>query len=280
MSYEQKIKKILKNNTEKVISEVISEAKNKNALKIYPAELDRWNYGAVGLDGKWVENEGPKADGSYDVMGLSSSDVCSYWNFYWWMPKNWRKFKESFLEYLEDINEFVVTGFFSRLKKDPAFLVKNIQTFVFVLNPFRVRRSGWIWVCDSKQSIIKSESWDLAEDIEAQKFGYKDSLDFFEKRNQTIVSLSYEEIKNLAESLEKKEPERVWEYFLSKHKYVQVSEFMWINELDFTCFVIDEKITPFDLRDGWSEKELTKPISIWIKTIYNLDIPVIFHRES
>jgi hypothetical protein len=43
---------------------------------------------------------------------------------------------------------------------------------------------------------------------------------------------------------------------------------------DPTCFIVDEEIVPFDLRDGWSARALARPIAMWTKAMFDLDIKV------
>jgi hypothetical protein len=54
---------------------------------------------------------------------------------------------------------------------------------------------------------------------------------------------------------------------------------MWVNKKDPTCFVIDESVAPFDLRDGWSAQGLVRPVAAWIRVMYGRDISVV-HKES
>lgn len=277
MDYQKNLKKIKTNMSRADL--VIERAARIGKLEIFSMEKVCWNFGSMTEEG-WNENDGPKPDGTYDKMGLSCSDVQSIWDFYWWKPENWKQLLKAIASWAENVNEFVFESFFRQIKRDPKAWIGRVWTWVFVYNPFRVKSEGWVWVCDSRYSVLGSESWELAEDILAQEMGYADSLDYFEKTKKILYNHGNDKVKPLADKLRTEEPERVWQYFVTSNKYIQVADYMWVSENDPTCFVIDEKVTPFDLRDGWSGQGLTRPIAAWVKVMYGIDMTVEYKEQA
>lgn len=281
--YRENVEKLLNSKNMKRSALVMERAKRIGKLEIYPRELVKYNNGKM-VDGVWREaNEEPNEDGTYDVMGISGSDVQSYWDFYWWQPSNWKDLLLSFKNYFENINEFIIDGFwwrFKRNKLDYDYFWLQLKTWGLKHHPFEVKRSGWVWVADSLSQTLESESFELAEDLMAQSFGYADSMDFFEKKKTTIYLSNKDKVFKLQKELLASRKEEVFASFLKRNEYVQVADYMWANSNDPTCFVIDEKITPFDLRDGWSEAGLTAPIAKWVKVFYGLDIPVVYKADE
>jgi len=257
VKYKETIIELKKNQNMARVKLVIERAKRLGYVAIFPIET--------------------VPDGIVDSrIGLSGSDVQGFWDFYWWKRENWKGLLEAIKNYFEDIDEFIIDGFFKRIQNNIKGVLNTAYKWIFIYHPFRITYKGWIWVCDSKCSVMESESWELAADILAQEMGYEDSSDYYCKTRRTLYSFKNEsdKIKSLANKLKKEEPDRIWEYFVKNNEYVQVADYMWVNKNDSTCFVVDEKIVPFDLRDGWSAQGLTKPIAAWLKIMYDLELIV------
>jgi hypothetical protein len=266
--------------SKKRIDRVMENALIKRKLEIYSMELDRWNFGSM-VDGVWVDDQKPKADGTYDKMGLDSSDVCAYWKTYWWKPHMWKDFISSFGPYFSNIKEFVIEGFFTNLIKRPKYLLRLIKNWVIEDSPFAIDRSGWVWVCDSRTRVIQSHAYEMAQKMVAVEKGYKDYYDYFEKTGHLYDSeAEKEKIDSLAKKLIGANPNLVFEDFLDEHDYRPAAPYLWLNKADITCFVIDEKVAPFDMRDGWSSAGLCKPIAAWVKVAYGIDIDVVYKAEK
>ena len=50
--------------------------------------------------------------------------------------------------------------------------------------------------------------------------------------------------------------------YLSEH-YVKASDCLYVGKNDPSVFVADERVVPFDMKDGWSMKKLEEIMSLW-----------------
>lgn len=244
---------------------ILERASKTGFIEIYPIECTKWNYHEDGRDA-----ELPKDDGSFDVEGHSSSDVQAVWEVRWWEPRHWHTIISSIKQYLEGVKEFVIDDFRFWIRKEPKYLLKKIKDWLLV-NPLKVEQEGWVWVADSLSSSMKSAAYDLADDIVAREEGFNGSTDKF-TRTRKINDIKKVQAK--ADELMSTEEGRqeVFLYMTEEGNLVKVTDHMWVNEEDPTCFVIDDNFIKFDMKDGWSPEMLTRVISYWFRVFYGKDL--------
>jgi hypothetical protein len=245
----------------KVIEHILDRAARTGFVEIYPAEPTKWNYYGY-------ENE----DGIFSVEGHSSSDIQAVWDVQWWNPKYWPIVKSNIIQYLEDIKEFVINDFKLWLKKDPKYLIKLIKDWIFI-NPLKIEQEGWVWVVDALSVSMKEAAYVLAEEIVAREDDSKCPVYRSYKNRET---LDFKRVQAKADELMSSEEGRnqVFLSMVNGGGLVKVSDHMWVCENDPTCFVIDGKFIPFDMRDGWSPEMLTRIIAYWFRVFYEIDMAV------
>jgi len=227
---------------------VLERAYEVGFVEIYPIEETKWNYGS------WNEDLlKPKEDGSFDVEGHSSSDIYAVWNVRWWERRHWHTIKDSVMNYIEGVKEFVINDFKFWIRKEPRYLFKKMRNWLFI-NPFKIRQEGWVWVVDALSSAMDSAAYELAEDLMPNE-------------------LNHEKVVKLADELMSTEEGRkkVFDYMVKQYGLVKVTDYMWVNEDDPTCFVIDDNVIPFDMKDGWSPEMLADIISEWYGVFYGVN---------
>lgn len=131
--------------------------------------------------------------------------------------------------------------------------------FNWKLNPFKMPWSGWIWVIDSLESEKSALVDEWADETNALPDDYKSEE--FSKACKERIKVEDKLYKVVTK-------DQVRNYLDSKtENYYKVNDFMWVNLVDPTCFVIDEAVFPFDLKDGWSSKKCAFLIGRWLESM-------------
>jgi hypothetical protein len=230
---------------------VLERAYEVGFVEIYPIEETKWNYGS------WnKELLKPRNDGSFDVEGHSSSDIYAVWDVRWWERRHWHSLKESLIDYLKEVVDFLRYEFFHFLIKNRRYALISFEKTLFN-NPFKIRQEGWVWIVDSLSSAMDFAAYQLAD---------------YSIPNEH----NHEKVVRLADELMETEEGRkkVFDHMIKESNLVKVTDYMWVNENDPTCFVVDEKIIPFDMKDGWSPEMLAEIISEWYGIFYGFD-PIV-----
>jgi hypothetical protein len=244
---------------------VLEKAHEVGYVEIFTAELTKWNYHHHQTDSD-LKKHGEEE--RFDVEGHSSSDVYAVWNIRWWERRHWHTIKDNLIYYIQSVYDFVISDFFFWLRKDPKVLLKKIKRWVFQ-NPFKIEQQGWVWVVDSLSAEMKKTSYILADDIISKERGFKNSRDLYRKKKEVN---DFKEVEKLANHIMSTEEgrQKVFDYAVKESRLIKVTDYMWVNKDDPTCFVVDDGVVPYDMRDGWSPEMLADIISEWFGVFYNI----------
>jgi hypothetical protein len=246
---------------------VLERASKTGFVEMYTMECTKWNYPDNGKN-----TELPKEDGTFDVEGHSCSDIQAVWDVRWWERRHWHTIKDSVINYLEGIKEFIIDDFKFWIKKEPKYLFKKMKDWLFI-NPFKVQQEGWVWVVDSLSASMKSAAYELADDLISIEQGFESSIERFTRTGKIN---EVKKVQARADELMATEAGRhqVFLHMVKEDNLVKVTDYMWVNENDPTCFVIDDNFMPFNMKNGWSPEMLTKVISYWFRVFYGVDVTV------
>lgn len=157
---------------------------------------------------------------TYERHGYSCEDITGVWN-----PDSvgaWFKCQlENFKSYYEDFGFLSALGSLS----------------------LRLPWSGWVWVIDSKNTIIHEiamEKWRKVSKNEKTATKYDDLV----KAVCPVEVITY----------------------LNEH-YVLLNENLWVSKTDPSVMVFDEGAKPFKYKDGWSKEQLGEILAYWYESI-------------
>ena len=124
--------------------------------------------------------------------------------------------------------------------------------FGFKTNPLKVE--GWVWVVDSLE-IAKS---DMAEKLAAQKVDY-----------YTDGRIDRDKFKSYSEEIDKILPTITKDQLIVfiEETCTRISKEIWVQNNDPTCFIVDNDLVPYDLRDGWSHAMVRKLVKKWLEAL-------------
>lgn len=53
--------------------------------------------------------------------------------------------------------------------------------------------------------------------------------------------------------------------------YIKVAQGLWVSNTDPTCMIVDESLTPFEMKDGWSPRQISEIVDRWFSVMgYNI----------
>lgn len=243
----KKVKEILAKD--KNVEALLEHLKDDDTITLSNRELDRWNYPPK------TDND-RNEDGTFDVEGLNCSDVISVIPNRWYMPRYWRRTLSDILSYFSDLKDALAEAFYY-LKNLKIAAAARFFWIYAKYHPFSRDREAWVWVVSSKSSVVADHAVDCAVDIVLDKH----------KETHRQISKRWDEIQVMLEEV-RKDPEAILASYMRTYEHIQISPAMWVQKDDPTCFIVDDKIHPYDLRDGWSYEKIAEAVEMWLYTLY------------
>jgi hypothetical protein len=209
--------------------------------------------------------------GGVTKEGHNSSDVSIHFHTSLSNRTTWELIPSRFKNYFEGVQEFVLSGFAKRMRRDPKWAMELVWRWGFQHHPFQTKDERWIFVIDSLSSTITEISYNMAEDEMARKLGYKDRITHYKKTKKIF---SYDDVLKLAKEIEKNKKEQILLEMEKEIGIIKVSDHIWINEADPGVMIIDETLIPFDMKNGWSPDQLAQIVEIWFDLMFGLSYNV------
>lgn len=199
------------------------------------------------------ESEGPP----WDVEGHTCEDV------YVHIPMN--PFSKSFFpDYVEKFKHWIETAvdhsgtdfswktvkqFFSWAWAMRCIIEPNHQYWAFVVDSFETQRSY------------------MAEDIMEERLGGHKQLLALMRKDYVAYQKMEQDI--IAELTDEVMEERL------KDRFDRINSYLWIQKEDPTCMVVNERIRKYDLKSGWSDKEILANVCRWFYWVLNMRVEII-----
>lgn len=228
-------------NSNQLLNKIMENYDRKGYLSAYCHAVEKWNYD---------NREGPP----WDVNGYSCEDIYvrvyptvkelpSFWlsNIKSWLKESW---KDSYDSETKNLN---LKGFLRNLK----------SYFKIHMTPYD---DFWPFVIDS----FKSSKSDIVDKIVCEKLGGWEK--YYELWG---TAKGKKQIQDLASKVDLELNDReAFIEVLNKENY-RINSYLWVKKSDPTVFIVDEKIRPFDLPSGWSEKYIIETLLVawfyWLK---------------
>lgn len=240
-------------------NKVLSSVKKNNILETYSFAAEKYNFPTVNPNtGELTKRTGPP----WDVEGNTCEDI---YIKIWVNPLN----KTLLFNYLSRVKNWVYYSY--RLSKSKNFLV---SFFKFFTNMWKSKSHAYLY---SEHLGFKIDSFTtikyfIAEELLSEKLGgletslalmITDYTTYLLLHNQTVSEITDEYV----------------EVYLDEN-YWRVNSYMWVDKINPTCFIVNEKVKKFDLKSGWSHREVMIHIERWFYFVTGQRIKVKNVKEG
>jgi hypothetical protein len=264
----EKSKKIVVDNLPYLAVRVYEEAvENCFLSKIFITGFEKWNYGKF-VNGEWVDSPDP-INGIYDVEGHSWTDICAFFKLNLFKTRDLKIFLKQTVELMTDI---FYLWFFKTKKVTPwlpKFWKDNFKTTINLIKNANLMQKDWVWTIEAL-SVFKS---DIIE-IKISEMSLPDG--------ECIYKVQWDDKKRYIEYWKEIEKGITRAELLKQlnEKYIQLNEYLWVSKNDSTSIIVDDTLYPFDMKDGFSNKQITKILEVWFLEVFGNQVLLIESDEK